>query len=52
MLNATIGDSLTSLLAAGAALSGTARTTAAAREGLAAFLEKRDPNWDLPETDG
>jgi enoyl-CoA hydratase/carnithine racemase len=52
MLNETIGDSLTSLLAAGAALSGTARTTAAAREGLAAFLEKRDPNWDLPETDG
>ncbi|MEE2781632.1 MAG: enoyl-CoA hydratase/isomerase family protein [Planctomycetota bacterium] len=46
MLNETIGDSLFSLLAAGAALSGTARTTAAAEEGLNAFLEKRDPVWD------
>ena len=46
MLNETIGDSLFSLLAAGAALSGTARTTAAAEEGLKAFLEKRDPMWD------
>lgn len=49
MLNETIGDSLSTLLAAGAALSGTARTTAAAKEGLAAFLEKREPDWDLPE---
>ncbi|OUT67906.1 MAG: enoyl-CoA hydratase [Planctomycetaceae bacterium TMED10] len=46
MLNETIGDTLFSLLAAGAAVSGTARTTAAAEEGLQAFLEKRDPVWN------
>ena len=46
MLNETIGDTLFSLLAAGAALSGTARTTSAAEEGLQAFLEKRDPVWN------
>ena len=52
MLNETIGNTLFSLLAAGAALSGTARTTAAAEEGLQAFLEKRDPDWNtLNETD-
>ncbi len=52
MLNETIGNTLFSLLAAGAALSGTARTTAAAGEGLQAFLEKRDPDWNtLNKTD-
>jgi len=45
MLNETIGDHLNVLLAAGAAASATARTTEAAAEGLAAFLEKREPNW-------
>jgi methylglutaconyl-CoA hydratase len=45
MLNETIGENLTTLLAAGAAVSATARTTEAAAEGLAAFLEKREPNW-------
>ncbi|HEX4150112.1 MAG TPA: enoyl-CoA hydratase/isomerase family protein, partial [Pirellulales bacterium] len=45
LLNETIGESLTTLLAAGAAASATARTTEAAAEGLAAFLEKRDPVW-------
>jgi methylglutaconyl-CoA hydratase len=45
MLNETIGEYLTTLLAAGAALSATARTTGAAAEGLAAFLEKREPKW-------
>ncbi len=45
MLNETIGENLTSLLAAGAAVSATARTTEAATEGLTAFLEKRDPKW-------
>ncbi|MEX2186599.1 MAG: enoyl-CoA hydratase/isomerase family protein [Pirellulales bacterium] len=45
MLNETIGEHLTTLLAAGAAASATARTTEAAAEGLAAFLEKREPNW-------
>ena len=46
MLNETIGEHLQTLLSAGAAASATARTTEAAREGLAAFLEKREPKWD------
>ncbi len=46
LLNETIGDHLTTMLAAGAAASSTARTTDAAAEGLAAFLEKREPHWE------
>ena len=45
LLNETIGESLETLLAAGAAVSATARTTEAAAEGLAAFLEKRDAKF-------
>ena len=45
MLNETIGEHLQTQLSAGAATSATARTTEAAREGLAAFLEKREPKW-------
>jgi methylglutaconyl-CoA hydratase len=45
MLNETIGEHLGTLLSAGAAASATARTTEAAAEGLAAFLEKREPKW-------
>ena len=45
MLNETVGEHLMTLLAAGAAVSATARTTEAAAEGLAAFLEKREPKW-------
>jgi len=45
MLNETIGEQLGTLLSAGAAVSATARTTEAAVEGLAAFLEKREPRW-------
>ncbi len=45
MLNETIGDHLNTTLAAGAAASATARTTEVAAEGLAAFLEKREPKW-------
>ena len=45
MLNETIGEHLQTLLSAGAATSAAARTTEAAREGLAAFLEKREPKW-------
>lgn len=45
MLNETIGEHLSTLLASGAAVSATARTTQAAEEGLAAFLEKREPDW-------
>ena len=45
MLNETIGERLASELSVGAAASATARTTDAAAEGLAAFLEKRAPKW-------
>ncbi len=45
MLNETIGEQLATLLTAGAAVSATARTTEAAAEGLAAFLEKREPKF-------
>jgi methylglutaconyl-CoA hydratase len=45
MLNENIGEHLNVMLSAGAAASATARTTEAAQEGLAAFLEKRAPNW-------
>ncbi len=45
MLNETIGEQLTTMLTAGAAVSATARTTEAAAEGLAAFLDKREPKW-------
>ena len=45
MLNETIGESVSTMLSAGAAVSATARTTEAASEGIAAFLEKRDPQW-------
>jgi len=45
LLNETIGEHVATQLFAGAAASATARTTDAAREGLAAFLEKREPKW-------
>jgi len=45
LLNETIGEVLETQLSAGAAASATARTTEAAAEGLAAFLEKREPQW-------
>lgn len=45
MLNETIGETLFTQLTAGAAASATARTTDAAAEGLAAFREKREPQW-------
>jgi len=45
LLNETIGEHLQTLLFAGAAASATARTTEAAAEGVAAFLEKREPKW-------
>ncbi len=45
MLNETVGEYLTTQLSAAAAVSASARTTEAAAEGLAAFREKREPNW-------
>ncbi len=45
MLNETIGEQLETLMSAGAAATATARTTEAAREGVDAFLEQREPHW-------
>jgi methylglutaconyl-CoA hydratase len=45
LLNEMIAEQPPTLLTAGAAVSASARTTEAAREGLEAFLEKREPNW-------
>ena len=45
IINETIGERLTTLLAAGAAADATAKTTEAATEGVQAFIEKRDPSW-------
>jgi len=45
VINESLGEQLGVLLAAGAAASATSRTTEAAQEGIASFLEKRPPNW-------
>ena len=45
LLNETIGENLFTQLSAGAAATASARTTAAAKEGVESFLEKRDPEW-------
>lgn len=45
LLYETIGEQLATQLSVGAAMSATARTTEAAQEGLAAFIEKRPPEW-------
>jgi methylglutaconyl-CoA hydratase len=45
LLYETIGEQLATQLSVGAAMSATARTTEAAQEGLAAFIEKRPPVW-------
>jgi enoyl-CoA hydratase/carnithine racemase len=45
MLNETVGEHLRTQLASGAAASATARTTEAAEEGIAAFVQKRPPTW-------
>lgn len=46
LINETIGERLFTQLSIGAANMAAARTTMAAKEGVDAFLEKRDPNWD------
>lgn len=46
LLNETVGENLLTQLSIGAAQMAAARTTDAAKEGIAAFLEKRPPNWD------
>lgn len=45
LLNETIGESLFMQLSAGAAAMASARTTQSAKEGIDAFLGKREPEW-------
>lgn len=45
LLMETIGEQLSTQLTSGAIASATSRTTEAAKEGFAAFLEKRRPVW-------
>jgi methylglutaconyl-CoA hydratase len=45
LLNETVGEQLSTQLNVGAAISATSHTTEAAREGMAAFVEKRAPEW-------
>lgn len=45
LLYETVGEQLATQLSVGAAISATSQTTEAAREGLAAFVEKRAPEW-------
>jgi enoyl-CoA hydratase/carnithine racemase len=45
LLYETVGEQLATQLSVGAALSATSQTTEAAREGLAAFVQKRPPEW-------
>jgi len=47
-LTETIGEQLLTQLSIAAANMASARTTPAAKEGVAAFLEKREPDWDKP----
>lgn len=41
----TVGEQLSTQLSVGAAITATSRTTEAAQEGIAAFVEKRRPEW-------
>jgi enoyl-CoA hydratase/carnithine racemase len=45
LLFETVGEQLATQLSVGAAISATSQTTEAAREGIAAFVEKREPEW-------
>ena len=47
-LTETVGEQLFTQLSIAAANMAAARTTPAAEEGIAAFLEKREPDWDKP----
>lgn len=52
LLNETVAENLMTQLSIGAANTAAARTTPAAREGIDAFLEKREPDWNslhIPE---
>jgi len=45
MLNETAGEQLSMLLSAGAAVTATSHTTAAASEGISAAVDGREPEW-------
>jgi methylglutaconyl-CoA hydratase len=45
LLFETVGEQLATQLSVGAAISATSHTTEAAREGMAAYVEKRQPEW-------
>jgi len=45
LINETIGETMLTQLSIGAANTAAARTTDSAKEGIAAFLEKRAPDW-------
>jgi methylglutaconyl-CoA hydratase len=45
LITETLGEHLGTQLSAGAVASATSRTTESAREGIAAFIEKREPRW-------
>ena len=45
LLFETVGEQLSTQLSVGAAISATSQTTEAAREGIAAFVQKRPPVW-------
>ena len=45
LLNETVGEALFTQLSSAAAVTASARTTESAKEGVEAFLEKRDPEW-------
>ncbi len=45
LLYETVGEQLSTQLSVGAAVSATSQTTEAAQEGIAAFVEKRPPQW-------
>ncbi len=45
LINETIGESLFTQLSTAAAATAAARTTESAKEGVSAFLEKREPEW-------
>ncbi len=47
VLNEIVGESLMSQLSAAAAVTATARTTSNAKEGVAAWVQKRDPIFDV-----
>jgi enoyl-CoA hydratase/carnithine racemase len=51
LVNETLGEVLATHLSSGAVMAATALSTPTAREGIAAMLDGRTPNWDHPAAD-